>query len=174
MLSSVAGAEGAEVERLDGRPGDRAAHEEYEDWVACRASTDPDEPWTGRDTAVGVTTSLHAPDTEEDDYSEMRRDAERSYEKVLDNFEETRAEVDTREIPTGDGGTAYSVEDTHRDVFGGGRGNKRGGAMFTTRNIRVVIEYSGTSDVSAEEHLETVVDLANAMNRRISRTVETE
>ncbi|MBB4933793.1 hypothetical protein F4561_004613 [Lipingzhangella halophila] len=173
VLTSVAGAEEAEVERLAG-PGYRAAHEEYEDWAVCLASPDPDEPWTGRDTTVRVSTSLHAPEPEDDDYSEVRRYVERNYEKGLDGIAETSAEVDTREIPTGDGGIAFSVEDTHREVLASGTGNKRGHAVFTTRNLRVSIEYSGTSDVSAEEHLETVVDLANAMNRRISRTVETE
>ncbi|MBB4933796.1 hypothetical protein F4561_004616 [Lipingzhangella halophila] len=177
-LADVPGAEGNQVRQQDGFSGLMSSEDKYEDAQSCMLIDDQDSP----DTAVLLSAYLHSSDIEEED---VRREMERQRDERFDeiDFEEgeaagrlkgASAEVEVREISTGDGGTAFAADSPDAKLSEWTSTGRLSGAVFTTRNLEVVVTYLGPSDVSVEEHLEVVAGLADVVNRQISSTVETE
>lgn len=187
VLAGIRGAEDNEVEQFDHYEGGGMEDSDYEEVRQCFSEDDLDDPLSSGETFISLSVYRHAADTEEDDYADVRRQMERDRDDLYDSYEidledgegtvtpsGTSAEMVVRRISTGDGGDVFSIDDPNRDMAPMHETGRWGNATFITRNLEVHIQYSGTRDVSADEHREIVVDLADTINRQLSRTGETE
>ncbi|MBB4933794.1 hypothetical protein F4561_004614 [Lipingzhangella halophila] len=187
VLADTPGAEGNPVDQFDTFQETPLEDEDVLEAQTCVSSDNPDEPSGEYDTSVMVAVYRHSPKTEEDDYADVQRTMERARDDVYDHYEidledgegtvtpaGTNAEMEVRSISTGDGGDAFWVDDPDEELSSMHATGRWGSAAFTTRNLEVYVTYSGTPEIPAERHIEIVADLANAVEGKISRTIETE
>ncbi|WP_046470080.1 hypothetical protein [Allosalinactinospora lopnorensis] len=187
VLDGVPGAEGSSVEQADTIDGADIDEANFQEGQECQAAGDLDNPYGTDETLVNVFMYWHATETEEEDYSKVQRDLGRTLDEFEETFQidfaedggtaasaDTNAEFEMRESSTGDGGHVVLANDPDDELGFLHENGVWATSAFTTRNLEVYVTYSGTSDVSAEEHLEIAADLGDAVHRQVSRTVETE